>query len=68
MNRAPICGDRCTLAIFLNNKINIILWTCDQLSQHTSDPEVVDRLLAIRATVRAMANEINKPLSRSQGA
>jgi hypothetical protein len=68
MNRISVCDDRCALAHFLNNKMNIILGTCDLLSQHTTDPVVVDRLLAIRVAAKAMIDEINKPLSRSQGA
>jgi hypothetical protein len=68
MNRAMVCDDRCALAHFLNNKINIIFGTCDLLSQHTTDPQVVDRLLAIRVAAKAMIDEINKPPSRSQNA
>jgi hypothetical protein len=68
MKKGPVCDDRCALAHFLNNKINIIFGTCDLLSQHTTDPQVVDRLLAIRVAAKAMIDEINKPPSRSQNA
>jgi len=68
MNMTQVCDDRCVLAHLLNNKINIILGTCDLLSAYTTDPEIVVRVLAIRAAARAMTDEINKPLGQSKGA
>ncbi len=65
MNRVSVCADRCALAHSLNNQINIILGTCDLLSempsQQTTDPQVMDRLLRIRAAATVMADEIAGP-------
>jgi len=72
MDRTEVCEDRCALAHFLNSKINVILGTCDLLSQmlseQTANPQVMDRLLTIRSAASAMGDEINKPLSRRQRA
>jgi hypothetical protein len=72
MDKVFMCDDRCALAHFLSNHLHVILGTCDllseMLSQQTTDPQVMDRLLTIRAAATAMADEITKPLSRAKGA
>ena len=72
MDRTEVCEERCALALFLNNKIDVILGTCDllsrMLSEQTTDPQVMDRLLTIRSAASAMGDQINQPLSRSRGA
>ena len=68
MNRAPECSDKCGLAHVLRNKLAIIVGTCELLSQHATDPETVVRLRNIKEAAEAMADAIDKPMSRSQGA
>ena len=69
MNRPTICAAECALAHVVNNKLNVILATCDLLSGcATDDPLALARLQRIRDAVKALADEFNKPLSRSQGA
>ena len=53
----------------LNNQLAIILGTCDLLSRRTEDdPLARVRLQRIRDAAKEMADEINKPLSRGEGA
>jgi hypothetical protein len=68
MNRPPECHDKCELAHVLFNKLAIILGTCELLSQQTTNPETAARLRKISEAAKAMADAINKPLSRGQGA
>jgi len=69
MTRAPECAETCGLAQVLRNKLAIILGTCEILSQQfATNPETLARLRHISDAAKAMADVINKPLSRSQGA
>lgn len=52
----------------VNNKLNVIIATCDLLFQRATDPEVVARVHVIHTAAQALADEFNKPLSRSTGA
>lgn len=69
MNRAPECSETCGLAHVLRNKLAIILGTCEILSEQlATNPETLARLRHITDAAKAMADVVNKPLGRSQGA
>jgi len=64
MSMAAECHDRCGLPYILNNKLAIILGTCELLSQDTTDPELLDRVRRIREATQGALDEINKSLSQ----
>jgi hypothetical protein len=68
MNRPSTCASECALAHVVNNKLGIITATCDLLLERATDPAVVAWLRVIETAAKALADEFNKPLSRTQGA
>jgi hypothetical protein len=55
-----VCGEGCLLAHNLNNRLAIILGECDLIAEHVADPECSARLVVIRTTVKAMAQEVRR--------
>ncbi|MFZ1917386.1 MAG: hypothetical protein WAU58_07430 [Terriglobales bacterium] len=68
MNKPSICASECALAHVVNNKLSVVIAMCDRLAEHATDPEVVAGLRVIHMAAEALADEFNKPLSRSTGA
>jgi len=68
MERAPICASECALAHVVNNKLSVIIAMCDRLAEHATDAEVAAGLRVIHMAAEALADELNKPMSRSTGA
>ena len=54
------CGPQCSLTHNLINKLSVIVGECELLSEHTLDPECVQRLGIIVKTAQAMATELKR--------
>jgi hypothetical protein len=63
-----VCDTRFALTHLVYNKLAISTGECELLVECATDPAVVVRLRMIHEAAKAIADEINKPLSRSKSA
>ena len=68
LNGLPKSANEGSLNHLLNNKLAIIMGTCDLISQTTTDPSVLADLRIIFEAAKAIDHEINKHESKSAGA